>query len=219
MVHSLLQYILLFIIYKIFLVRHVIFFVGHVIFFIIYFLKSQLLKGENKMDFNKKFFLSVHDAEHQEIFIFNKGKPMSYKQIKNELINEMERLKKDEGLALFVGEFYLMFRCDSALREVYQCVLYKWLFAMYCFDTTKLKNAFAFLLDCLFIYGEWTHTRRVPKSMIKDLAEQTQKLKDDSVGAKLSGGMNITIDTVINGKPLSYWDEKQKEYDKQRYHN
>ena len=171
------------------------------------------------MDFNKKFFLSVHDAEHQEIFIFNKGKPMSYKQIKNELINEMERLKKDEGLALFVGEFYLMFRCDSALREVYQCVLYKWLFAMYYFDTTKLKNAFAFLLDCLFIYGEWTHTRRVPKSMIKDLAEQTQKLKDDSVGAKLSGGMNITIDTVINGKPLSYWDEKQKEYDKQRYHN
>lgn len=168
------------------------------------------------MDFNKKFFLSVHDAEHQEIFTFNKGKPMSYKQIKNELINEMERLKKGEGLPLFTGEFYLTVLCDSALREVYQCILYRWLYAQYCWDTTKLKSAFSFLLDCFFLYGEWTNTHKVPKSMIKDLAEQTQKLKDGAVSAKLAGDMNITIDTVINGKPLSYWDEKQKEYDRQR---
>lgn len=168
------------------------------------------------MDFNRKFFLSVHDAEHQEIFTFNKGKPMSYKQIKNELINEMERLKKGEELALFTGEFYLMFMCDSALREVYQCILYRWLYAQYCIDTSKLKDAFSFLLDCLFIYGEWTNTCKVPKGMIKDLTEQTQKLKDGRQSYKSSENMNMTIDTVLNGRPLSYWEEKQKEYDRQR---
>ena len=169
------------------------------------------------MDFNKKFFLSVHDAEHQEIFTFNKGKPMSYKQIKNELINEMERLKKGEGLPLFTGEFYLTVLCDSALREVYQCILYRWLYAQYCFDTTKLKSAFSFLLDCFFLYGEWTNTHKVPKNMIKDLSERTQKLKD-AVSEKpfKSSEMNLTDDTVLNDKPLSYWDEKQKEYDRQR---
>jgi hypothetical protein len=169
------------------------------------------------MNLTKKFFLSVHDAAHQEIFVFNKGKSMGSKQIKNEIIYEMERLQNDEGLLLFTGEFYLTISCDSASREVYQCVLYRWLYTMYCFDTTKQKNAFAFLLDCLFIYGEWTNTCKVPKNMIKDLAEKTQKLKDASKQPyQSSGDMNITIDTVLNGKPLCYWEEKQKEYDRQR---
>lgn len=169
------------------------------------------------MDFNKKFFLSVHDAEHQEILTFNNGKSMGYKQIKNEIIYEMERLQNDEGLPLFTGEFYLTVLCDSALREVYQCILYRWLYAQYCWDTTKLKSAFSFLLDCFFLYGEWTNTHKVPKNMIKDLAEQTQKIKD-AIGEKSfkSSDMNLTDDTVLNGKPLNYWDEKQKEYDRQR---
>ena len=169
------------------------------------------------MDLNKKFFLSVHDAEHQEIFTFNKGKSMGHKQIKNEIINGMERLQNDEGLTLFTSEFYLTISCDSALREVYQCILYRWLYAQYCFDTTKQKNAFSFLLDCLFLYGEWTNTHKVPKSMIKDLSERTQKLKD-AVSEKpfKPSEMNLADDTVLNGKPLSYWDERQKEYDRQR---
>lgn len=169
------------------------------------------------MNLTKKFFLSVYDSAHQEIFNFNKGKPMGYKQIKNEIISEMERLQNNEGLALFTGECYLTISCDSALREVYQCVLYRWLYSQYCFDTTKLKNAFAFLLDCLFIYGEWTNTCKVPKSMIKDLAEQTQKLKD-AVSEKTfkSSEMNLTGDTLLHGKPLSYWEDRQQEYDKQR---
>lgn len=169
------------------------------------------------MDFNKKFFLSVQDAAHQEIFNFNKGKPMGYKQIKNEIIYEMERLQNNEGLPLFTCEFYLTISCDSALREVYQCVLYRWLYAQFCFDTTKLKDAFSFLLDCLFIYGEWTNTHKVPKNMIKDLSEKTQKLKD-AVSEKTfkSSKINLMDDTVLHGKPLSYWEEKQKEYDRQR---
>jgi hypothetical protein len=169
------------------------------------------------MDFNKNFFLSVHDAAHQEIFVFNQGKSMGYQQIKNEIIYEMERLQNDEGLTLFTSEFYLTISCDSVLREVYQCVLYRWLYAQYCFDTTQRKNAFAFLLDSLFIYGEWTNTCKVPKNMIKDLSERTQKLKD-AVSEKTfkSSEMNLTGDTMLNGKPLSYWEEKQKEYDRQR---
>jgi hypothetical protein len=53
--------------------------------------------------------------------------------------------------------------------------------------------------------------------MIKDLAEKTQKLKD-AVGEKTfnSSEMNLTGDTVLNGQHVSYWEEKQKEYDRQR---
>ena len=167
------------------------------------------------MDFNKKFFLSVHDAAHQEIFVFNKGKSMDYKQIKNELINKMERLKKDEGLALFTGEFYLMFMCDSALREVYQCILYRWLYAQYCWDTTKIKSAFSFLLDCFFLYGEWTNTHKVPKKQFTELADQIQKIKEKGDDKPFIPIKDLQA-SVLRGKPLSYWEEKQKEYDKQR---
>ena len=176
------------------------------------------------MDFKKKFFLCVYDTEPKEIYTFNKGKPMSYKQIKNEIINEMEHLK-DEGLALFEGEFYLTILSDAEVRQVYQCILYRWLYAQYVIDTTKSKNAFSFLLDCLFIFGEWTCTYKVPKNMIKELSEQMQKIKDDSKDSKIlkwTGDMKpdevkkINKDTILNGKPLSYWEEKQKEYDRQR---
>lgn len=173
------------------------------------------------MDFQKKFFLCVYDTEPKEIYTFNKGKSMSYKQIKNEIMNEMEHLK-DEGLALFEGEFYLTILSDAEVRQVYQCILYRWLYAQYVIDTTKSKNAFSFLLDCLFIFGEWTCTYKVPKNMIKELSEQMQKIKDDikdSKNLKWKGKTDISKlnnDTILNGKKLSEWEEKQKEYDRQR---
>lgn len=168
------------------------------------------------MKIERKFFLRIIDDQQKEIFTYNKGKSMSYQEIKKNIFDEL----KEIDLALFKGDFYICIICDTG--ELYQCIQYKWLFAQYSFDNSKNKNAFAALLDFMFIYGEWTNFYKIPKKMVEELNQKIQKTKEEYKSEKTfkwSGDIDTTKinkDTILNGKPLSYWEEKQKEYDRQR---
>ena len=163
------------------------------------------------MKIERKFFLRIIDDQQKEIFTYNKGKSISYQEIKKNIFDEL----KEIDLALFKGDFYICIICDTG--ELYQCIQYKWLFAQYTFDNSKNKNAFAALLDFLFIYGEWTNFYKIPKNLIRDLNDQIQKQKDEDTPQNTLKWKDLDPSkTVLNGKNLSEWEEKQKEYDRQR---
>lgn len=173
-------------------------------------LEKSTLKGEI-MKLERKFFLRIIDDQQKEIFTYNKGKTLNYQEVKKHILDELQNIDP----ALYHGDFYICIICESG--ELYQCIQYKWLFAQYTFDNSKNKNAFAALLDFMFIYGEWTNFYKIPKNLIRDLNDQIQKQKDeDALQNTLKWKDLDQSKTVLNGKKLSEWEEKQKEYDRQR---
>lgn len=165
------------------------------------------------MKYEKRFFLKVIDNNQKEICTLNKGRDLSYLECKNEIIKEMEQVL--DARYLIEDNFYLVIIGTNG--DLYQCLLYKWLFAQYTFDNSKNKNAFAALLDFMFIYGEWTNFYKIPKNLMRDLNDQIQKQKDeDTLQNTLKWKDLDQSKTVLNGKKLSEWEEKQKEYDRQR---
>lgn len=173
-------------------------------------LEKSTLKGEI-MKLERKFFLRIIDDQQKEIFTYNKGKTLNYQEVKKHILDELQNIDP----ALYHGDFYICIICESG--ELYQCIQYKWLFAQYAFDTSKNKNAFAALLDFMFIYGEWTNFYKIPKNLMRDLNDQIQKQKDEDTPQNTLKWKDLDQSkTVLNGKKLSEWEEKQQEYDKQR---
>ena len=176
--------------------------------------KSTLRGGIMKLE--RKFFLKIIDDQQKEIFTYNKGNTLNYQEVKKHILDELQNIEP----ALYHGDFYICIICESG--ELFQCIQYKWLFAQYALDTSKNKKAFLSLLDFMFIYGEWISFYKVPKNLMKDLNDQIQKIKEDikdSKTLKWKGKTDISKlnnDTILNGKKLSEWEEKQKEYDRQR---
>ena len=195
-------------IYLYFNIKYIIIFVYRIIFYT--YVRGGIMKLE------RKFFLRIIDDQQKEIFTYNKGNTLNYQEVKKHILDELQNIEP----VLYQGDFYICIICESG--ELYQCIQYKWLFAQYAFDTSKSKKAFLSLLDFLFIYGEWTNFYKIPKKMVEELNQKIQKTKEEYKSGKTfkwSGNIDTTKinkDTILNGKPLSYWEEKQKEYDKQR---
>jgi len=168
------------------------------------------------MQYEKRFILKVIDNNQKEICTLNKGRDLSYLECKNEIIKEMEQIL--DARYLIEDNFYLVIIGTNG--DLYQCLLYKWLFAQYNFDYTKTKIAFDFLLDCLFIFGEWTNTYNTPKDLVSDLCQEIQNIKDKKSAGdqsfKWGNSDAVNNQKVINGKTKQEWAQKQQEYDKQR---
>ena len=169
------------------------------------------------MRFKNNFILKVIDDQQKEMCTLNHGGALSYDECKKEIIKEMKTLLTDAPY-LFSGNFYLVVTTTDL--ELYQCILYKWLFAQYNFDYTKTKIAFDFLLDCLFIFGEWTNTYNTPKDLVSDLCQEIQNIKDKKSAGdqsfKWGDPEKVKSQKVINGKTMQEWAQKQQEYDRQR---
>ena len=171
------------------------------------------------MRFKNNFILKVIDDQQKEMCTLNHGGALSYDECKSEIIKEMKTLLTDAPY-LFSGNFYLVVTTTDL--ELYQCILYKWLYAQYCIDESKDKKAFSFLLDCLFVFGEWTITNKVPDNLFCDLIDQIRADSDQNKATadiskfKWGDPEKVKSQKVINGKTMQEWAQKQQEYDKQR---
>lgn len=171
------------------------------------------------MRFKNNFILKVIDDQQKEMCTLNHGGALSYAECKTEIIKEMKTLLTDAPY-LFSDNFYLVVTTTDL--ELYQCILYKWLYAQYCIDESEDKKAFSFLLDCLFVFGEWTITNKVPDNLFCDLIDQIRADSDQNKAtadiSKFKWGDPAATNNqkVINGKTMQEWEQKQQEYDKQR---
>jgi hypothetical protein len=164
------------------------------------------------MNLDVKLKMSVIDNQQKTIYEFQKGEYLSNKEIKNLILDEM----KDFTLEFFDGDFYLTIIDDKG--RLYQCILYKWLYAQYLFDETPKKQAFGSFIDFFILYGYWICNHKAPKKQFTELADQIQKIKEKTEEKQYISfdKKEYNKDTILNGKKLSEWEEKQKEYDRQR---
>lgn len=160
------------------------------------------------MRFSRKFQVIVINDNHKILKTIAEG---DYKQCKLGLLKEMAHIHED----FFTSNFLIVFKTEN---RFFDCLHYSELKAMYEF-TRKTPNAFDFFLDLRFIYGEWVFSHTCPKTMMNDLNTEMQKVKDDpSVDSVrlIENFDELNPDTVLRGRTVKEWEEKQKEYDRQR---
>ncbi len=117
------------------------------------------------MKYQRKFTLKMKDGEQTNVLLKN----ASYRQVKAEILKLVENVNE----AWFADHVGVSIYTEDEMFFDY--VTYTRLVSSYVLDNTEKKQAFNFMLDALFIAGEWQLTGRTPKALIEELLKESLK--------------------------------------------